>query len=676
MKKIVKDATQQSDALFRAIYEKAAVGIALVDFNGRPIAVNPALQKILGYTEEELKSMVFTEFTHPEDASKDWELFQELIEGKRELYQMEKRYFHKNGQIVHGLLNVSLIKGLQGNVPFVIASVVDITERMLVEEELTILNKLMQAVHRFLDLEKVYNVALDTVVSMENVDMAMIYIVDEGRKEAIMQAHRNLPEFYIKRASRIPYPKGITWKVINTGSFMNIEDAQKDPDIGPAGRELGHNSLLGIPIFLEDKVIGAIWFLSYKERKFSEKEVRFLTTLGDQIAVAVAKAKMLSEIARTQEQLIQSEKLASIGQLISSIAHEINNPLTPIMGYSQRLLEKNGLDKKEKDSIEIIYNSAQRVFKIIEKLLSFSRKHLPIRSYEDINDLVEQSLEFREYQLKLENIEIIKDLNPKLLKTMLDPNQIQQVFMNILLNAEQAMVESHGRGTIEIKTRLKNDNCIEVSISDDGPGILEEIKRKVFDPFFTTKAPGKGTGLGLSVSYGIIKEHGGEIHFSNNEKEGVTFVIDLPVLTPGVNSSYPDNLVTQSKLMELINKRVLIVEDEEMIVSLLKSILEETGNIVDIAPNGKEAIDRIDMNQYDLIICDIKMPEINGVQFYDEVQRTKPELTSKFIFMTGDPSNETMDFLDKVGNPYLVKPFKIEKFKSQINEILANYSPN
>jgi GAF domain-containing protein len=169
--------------------------------------------------------------------------------------------------------------------------------------DLEILTSIIQAVHNSSDLEEIYRVALDSVMELENVDMVMIYLVDEGRREAVLRAQRNVPEDYIRRASRIPYPKGITWKVINTGRMLNVEDAQKDPDIGPAGRDLGHHSLLGIPIFLEEKVIGVIWFLSYKERKFDEREVSLLSTLGNQIAIAIAKAKLYSDLIQKNKHL-------------------------------------------------------------------------------------------------------------------------------------------------------------------------------------------------------------------------------------------------------------------------------------------------------------------------------------------------------------------------------------
>jgi len=164
--------------------------------------------------------------------------------------------------------------------------------------DLEILNTITQAVHKSLDLEDVYKVALDMIISIENVDMAMVYLVDKDRKEAILQAHRNVPEDYLLRAERIPYSKGITWKVINTGEIMNVEDAQMDPDIGPAGRDLGHHSVLGIPIFLEEKVIGVIWFLSYKERQFNKQEIHLLSSVGNEIALAIAKAKLYRELSK------------------------------------------------------------------------------------------------------------------------------------------------------------------------------------------------------------------------------------------------------------------------------------------------------------------------------------------------------------------------------------------
>src|SRR3990167_3884434 len=663
------DNFQEALSLLRATLESTADGILVVNREGKVTSFNRKFFEMWQIPESiassrddnKLLEFVLNQLNNPQGfLSKVRELYNNPEAESLDILEF------RDGKIFE---RYSQPQRIENTIVGRVWSFRDITEHKKAEEELILLNTLMKAVHRILDLKDVYKVALDMVTSMDNVDMVMIYIVDKDKKEAVLQAERNLPEFYIKRAGRIPYPRGITWKAINSGTVINIEDAQKDPEIGPAGRELGHHSLLGVPIFLGKDVIGVVWFTSYKERKFSEREVRLLSAMGDQIALAIAKAKMIEEIRTAQEQLIQSEKLASLGQLISSIAHEINNPLTPILGYSQRLLVQPGIDEKEKRSLELIHSSAQRVAKIIEKLLSFSRKYKPERTYEDINHLVEQSLEFREYQLKLENIEIVKELDPELPKTMVDPNQMQQVFTNIILNAEQAMSESQDHGRLKVGTKIKKSDIIEISFSDDGPGIPKEHIGKVFDPFFTTKDPGKGTGLGLAVAYGIINEHGGEIHVSSDEGKGTTFVIELPVLRPEtvLRRNKEEDIPRTHNTIK--GKRILIVEDEDIIVDMIKSVLEEESNIVDIARNGKEALTIIGSNQYDIIVCDIKMPHMNGIALYNEIKTFNPDLIQRFIFITGDLSTETIEFLKETGNEVITKPFKVEKLRTQINSI-------
>jgi signal transduction histidine kinase len=719
-------------------------------------------------------------------------------------------------------------------------------------EDLKIISNLIQVVHESSNLREVYRVALESVIELENVDIVMIYLVDEEKHEAVLQAHRNVPEDYVRRAGNIPYPKGLTWKAINSGTIINIEDAQKDPDTGPAGKDLGHHGSLGIPILLEEKVIGVIWFVSYRERKFNEREVNLLSTLGNQIAIAIArakqneeleernrnlsilstisqaihqsvdlnqvyktvldiikglkfidlmtvylvegegdkreavlqvhrgypeeylkkasripyprgntwkiiesgesafyedasapstpvgpagkalgkrsllsipvksgseaigtidfssfkksfftqqdldfllslgsqigtaiaKAKMFEEMKQqaqelkalyenlknTQERLIQSEKLASLGEIISSISHEINNPLTPVIGYSQRLLMQPDLDEKKKQSLEMIYSSAHRVEKIIDKLLSFSRKHKPTREYVDINNIVEKTIEFRAYQLRLGNIEVRKDLDPDLPKTMADPNQLQQVFLNIILNAEQAIDDARGKGQLIVRTRIRQGGIIEVSFIDDGPGIPKEILGKIFDPFFTTKAVDGGSGLGLSVSYGIIKGHSGEIYALSREGgKGAILKIELPILKEEVIITKEAKI---SRIPTVGKKRVLVVEDEATINNMIKDILEEERYQVDSASNGEEALAKININSYDVIICDIKMPYMDGKLFYNEIITKKNSLTDRFIFITGDSSSQTVDFINQTGNRFLAKPFRIEEFKKVFYAVL------
>ncbi|HIE43503.1 MAG TPA: hybrid sensor histidine kinase/response regulator, partial [Candidatus Omnitrophica bacterium] len=230
-----------------------------------------------------------------------------------------------------------------------------------------------------------------------------------------------------------------------------------------------------------------------------------------------------------QEQLIQSEKLAAIGELISGVAHEMNNPLTGIIGFAQLLKEEaSGLDKDKREQIEMIYLEAMRMKRIVSNLLSFARKSKPEKKTVSINKIVETVLDMRDYDLKVNNIKVNKELGKGLPQVEIDVQQIEQVFVNIINNAEQAMVEAHGRGILTIRTYTKN-NTVKIEFIDDGPGIPKKNLKKIFDPFFTTKGVGKGTGLGLSVSYGMMKAHNGNIFAESEEGKGAKFTVELPI---------------------------------------------------------------------------------------------------------------------------------------------------
>jgi two-component system NtrC family sensor kinase len=208
------------------------------------------------------------------------------------------------------------------------------------------------------------------------------------------------------------------------------------------------------------------------------------------------------------------------------------------MGYAEVLLSEPNLDKGARKALQAIYDESNRCKKVVQNLLSFARKHSPDREYAYINEVLERTLSLKEYDLRKNKVEVIKNLEMKLPALMVDPNQIQQVFLNLINNAEQAMAENEGKRQLVIESRIKNGEnrinpgceVIEISFSDSGPGISSKNLKKIFDPFFTTKPVGKGTGLGLSVSYGIIKEHGGEIYALSEEGNGATFIIELPMV--------------------------------------------------------------------------------------------------------------------------------------------------
>jgi signal transduction histidine kinase len=229
-----------------------------------------------------------------------------------------------------------------------------------------------------------------------------------------------------------------------------------------------------------------------------------------------------------EEQLIMTDRLASIGELSSGIAHELNNPLTSIIGFSQMLMEGD-VPANMKEDLATVYSEAQRAAAIVKNLLTFARKHAPVKQLSQVNTVVEDVLRLRAYEQKANNIKLENNFAPNLPQIMMDHFQIQQVFLNIIVNAEFAMTEAHNKGNLTITTE-KVDDFIRVTFTDDGPGISKENLKHIFDPFFTTKAVGKGTGLGLSICHGIVTEHGGKIYARSEKGLGTIFVVELPLL--------------------------------------------------------------------------------------------------------------------------------------------------
>jgi C4-dicarboxylate-specific signal transduction histidine kinase len=235
----------------------------------------------------------------------------------------------------------------------------------------------------------------------------------------------------------------------------------------------------------------------------------------------------ITEQRKMQEQLMAQDRLASLGQLVSGIAHELNNPLTGVIGFSDMLLKRDLPDDVKAD-LKVINDEAMRTARIVKNLLTFARKQPEGKTAVDINENIRGVLNLRDHEQKVNNIRVITHFASDLPQVMGNSSQLQQVFFNIVINAEQAMLEAHGRGGLIITTEQMGD-MVRVSFTDDGPGISPENMRKLFTPFFTTKEVGKGTGLGLSICYGIVTEHGGRIYAESEAGKGATFVVELPV---------------------------------------------------------------------------------------------------------------------------------------------------
>ena len=377
-------------------------------------------------------------------------------------------------------------------------------------------------------------------------------------------------------------------------------------------------------------------------------------------------------LRNTQGQLVQSEKLSAVGEFVAGVAHELNNPLTAVMGFSEMLRDAD-VDAKYRRQLDLIFKSAQRCSKIVQSLLSFARRHEPERRPVSVNELVEAVLEIVAYPLRTSNIEVSLHLEPKLPVVQADGHQIQQVFLNIVNNARQAMEAHQREGRIKITTEVSGPN-VRITFQDNGPGIPEENLRRIFDPFFTTKEVGKGTGLGLSLCYGIIKEHGGSITPASRPGEGATFIIELPAARDAAAATGASSSMKSGKPDpgEGAGKKVLVIDDEEPILEMVQQMLNSYGYHVHTAAEGESALRELKNNRYDAILCDWKMPGLNGRQVYDRLRDIHPELCRRVIFITGDVINEPMQkFLEQEKRPCLTKPFALGELRKAVKTIVA-----
>jgi PAS domain S-box-containing protein len=389
-------------------------------------------------------------------------------------------------------------------------------------------------------------------------------------------------------------------------------------------------------------------------------------TLGNYIDITERKQAEERE-DQLQQELNLAGRLASIGQLAAGVAHEINNPLTGVIGFSHLMLSRDIPEDMKKD-LQVIHSEAQRVAKIVENLLIFAHQRKTGREYIAINDIITRVLELRAYEMKVNNIEVETRLDPELPATMADAGQFQQVFLNIVLNAEHFMTKAHNKGKLLVKTE-RIGNKIRASFTDDGIGISKENMDKIFNPFFTTKEVGKGTGLGLSICHGIITQHEGRIYAESEAGKGATFVIELPVVAKPTRAGKAG--VTKKEPRKSRGAKILVVDDEAAILTFLHRLLTDMGHSVETINNADAALERLKTERYSLILLDIKLPGVSGIELYQQIEKIAPALTRRVMFITGDVmEGATRSFLEKAGVPHITKPIDIEELKKMMNNAL------
>ena len=408
-------------------------------------------------------------------------------------------------------------------------------------KELNILYGVGKSVTSLLDLEKVLNRIVEAAVFVTGAEEGSLMLVDEDTGELYLRAARNLGEKFA-RGFRLKVEHSISGQVVKTGK--PVLESTEDEETLKVKTGYLVKSLVNVPLKAKEEVIGVLAVNNkVASNPFTDNDVHLLSALADYATIAIVNAQLYEETKRwseelerkveertqelraTQEQLLQSEKLASIGQLAAGVAHEINNPMGVILGFAQGILKTLPEDNPLKKPLTTMEKESLRCKRIVQNLLDFARHSEPTLQPTNINELIDASCDLVEHQNSLQNVQLVKGHNPALPSIMADPNQLQQVFINVMLNSYQAMPDG---GTLHLTTRTVGSE-LQVVFADTGTGIPPENVQNVFDPFFTTKEVGEGTGLGLSVSYGIIKAHGGDIEVESQVGKGTTFVIKLPL---------------------------------------------------------------------------------------------------------------------------------------------------
>ncbi len=373
----------------------------------------------------------------------------------------------------------------------------------------------------------------------------------------------------------------------------------------------------------------------------------------------------VTEQKQLQHQLIQAEKLSSIGTFVSGVAHELNNPLTGVLGYSENLLDLPNLPEEAREDLEKIITQSERAAKIVKNLLKFSREQKMGKTVVEINQILENTLSLQEYHFRTGNIEIVRDFGENLRSVLAESNQLQQVFLNILMNAYQSMVQAKVSGEIRVSSRSMGNEVI-VAIENDGPPIPHDKIDEIFNPFYTTKGIGEGTGLGLYVSCGIVKDHGGKIKAENIDNIGVRFIIHLPITAGTVKEKKEEK--TTSTLQ--VNTKVLVVDDEEVIRNWLERLLTMKDLKVLLAANGLEGQKLLEKEEVDIILSDARMPDYSGLKLAQWIKDNSPEQLKKFVFLTGAMDSDISNFCKANHCSYLLKPLEGKTILETIHAIV------
>jgi PAS domain S-box-containing protein len=672
------EALSQSEELFRLLTKHFPVPIAVFSEGGRAEFFNDRFLSAFGYDLSEIpnRCAFWTRLIPKEEARRktldNWRAAEEAAaagETDAELDDCRMRCKDGRERVVE-VLGAS-IQGKQ------LLLLNDVTEHKQAEEktrrrteELEVLAKISTTMRAAQSRSEIYSVLVSQVVVLMEAEGAAIALRDRESAESIVELGiqkwegltglRLPPE--AEQGSAEPADTSV-WRKNGKETGVSIDRRLTD----------GLAAVAHAPLIAGGRIIGTIWI--GRSSPIDDHDLRLLTAIGEMAAVAIQRQSLhedlqiqLNALRQAQARLVQSEKLAAIGQLAAGIAHELNNPLTSVVLYSQ-LLQQENLGGAVQANLEKVVAEALRAGKIVRGLLDFARQRPIHREPVQVNEALRNSLDLISYELDAAGVKVTLNLSSDLPTITADLYQLTQVFINLIQNAIQAMQGIPGPRELEIVTECGpsgrspsgSDPCpvVRIRFRDTGPGIPEEVLPRIFDPFFTTKAEGSGTGLGLSICHGIVGEHDGNIAVESTPGQGTAFIVELPVAA-AEEERHPRR--EERPLMEPAGKqsRVLIIDDEPNVQDVLAKTLSGRGFMVETAGDGEEGLARLAELEFDVILCDFRMPNFSGMDFYRRIQSEKPRLSSKIIFITGDTANlATRRFIEENDLSILEKPFEL-----------------
>src|SRR6267142_1834612 len=633
-------ALRKNEARFTELFESLQEGIYITMPDGTIVDVNPALVRMLGYDskEELLKRQVPEIFIDRAERK----ILKDQVESQPKIQGREITLVRKDGTSIVCLNTAAAVRDNSGRVLRYQGALMDITERREMERRL---HQQQEFARRLVDSFPDLILVLDTNAHYTFVSPrcteVLGYEVDE--------AHQ-----------------------MEFGGRTHAEDLP---------------SMISL---YKDVIAGRQTFASVEVRvrhKLGDwRRIRFnFSPLSDEngsIEGVVLSGRDVTDLKRLEEQLIQAEKLAAMGQMLAGVAHELNNPLTAILGVTELLREREGTDDPTKRQLELTHRQARRAARIVQNLLEFSRPASPHKKSLDVNSLVERTLQLHEHSLRRNNIEVEFRTQPGLPGVIGDANQLIQIFLNLVTNAEQAIREVRDSGRIQIRL-ASNANRVTITVQDDGVGIRPEALPRIFDPFYTTKRPGGGTGLGLSICMSIIREHGGSIEAETLPAGGTAFTVYLPIAVgqppellpaPADVRDVPREAVRPAA--ELLKDRmVLVLDDEESIRMLLDEGLSAQGLQVDCVATIEEALTQLTRSAYDVLLCDLHLSSggfaVDGREAARRILETAGTQKPAVIYMTGDLVEDGEDTARRELSFCLQKPFRISDVLAMLRDVLA-----